>query len=115
MVKMRINKKKPVKTGRSVSVARAASLPEGKSATVRFADGTEAALFNLEGKFYAIENFCPHKGYPLADSKIDGSIAICPLHKWRFDVRDGHCSKKKGCSVETFPVSVEDGMIKIVV
>ena len=115
MGKLKANKRKPIRTGAIVTVGKAESLPPGRGATVRLQDGTEVALFNAGGKFYAIENFCPHKGYPLADSRLYGNKVECNLHAWRFDVRDGKCSTKKGCSVESYDVAVEDGMIRITI
>jgi NAD(P)H-dependent nitrite reductase small subunit len=113
MGKLRENERKPKRTGAVITVGKAESVPPGRGATVRLKDGTEVALFNVAGKFYAIENFCPHKGYPLADSRLYGNKVECNLHAWRFDVRDGKCSEKKGCSVESYDVLVDDGWIRI--
>jgi nitrite reductase/ring-hydroxylating ferredoxin subunit len=62
-----------------------------------------------------VENFCPHKGYALADSRLYGSIVECDLHGWRFDVKSGECFTKKECSIESYEVVIEDGWIKILV
>ena len=115
MGKLRENKRKPTRTGATIPVGKAESLPPGRGATVRLKDGSEVALFNVAGKFYAIENFCPHKGYPLADSQVYGNRVECNLHAWRFDVRDGKCEEKKGCSIESYDVEVVGGMIRITV
>ena len=115
MGKHRENKRKPVRTGEMITVGKAESVPPGRGATVKLKDGTELALFNIGGTFHAIENFCPHKGYPLADSRVYGHIVECDLHAWRFDVKTGECFTAKGCSIETYEVTVEDGFIKILV
>jgi NAD(P)H-dependent nitrite reductase small subunit len=115
MGKLYENKRKPQRTGRKVTVGRVSDVPQGRGATVKLKDGTEVALFNVGGKFYAIENFCPHKAYPLADSTVYGNTVECDLHGWRFDVRTGECFKKKGCSIESYEVIVEDEMIKILI
>jgi nitrite reductase/ring-hydroxylating ferredoxin subunit len=116
MGKLKANKRKPTRTGALITVGKAESVPPGRGATVRLPDGAEVALFNVDGKFFAIENFCPHKGYPLADSRLYGKKVECNLHAWRFDVTNGKClEKKKGCSVESYGVAVEDGMIKITI
>lgn len=109
------NPRKPKRAGEKVTVAGVEALPPGRGATVELTNGAEVALYNVGGKFYAIENFCPHKGVPLADSRLFGHIVECDLHGWRFDVRSGECFTKKGCSIESYEVVVEDGMIKIVV
>ena len=108
------NKNKPKREGRLVTVGSVAALPEGRGATVKLKGNGELALFNVKGKFYALENFCPHKAAPLADSRLYGSEVECSLHGWRFDVRTGACFKKKGCSIEAYEV-VEDEMIKVLV
>lgn len=113
MGKLRENKRKPNRVGAIITVGKAESVPPGRGATVKLKDGSEVALYNIGGKFHAIENFCPHKGYPLADSRLYGHTVECDLHAWRFDVRTGECSTKKGCSVESYDVEVDDGLIKI--
>ena len=115
MGKLRENKRKPKREGKKVKVGKTEALPEGRGATVQLKDGNEVALFNVGGKFYAVENFCPHKGYPLADSRTYGNIVECDLHGWRFDVRTGECFKSKKCSIESYEVVVEDNWIKIII
>jgi len=115
MGKLYENKRKPVRENRKVTVGRISDVPPGRGATVKFKNGKEVALFNVSGSFHAIENFCPHKAYPLADSRLCGNIVECDLHGWRFDVRNGECHTKKNCSLESYQVVIEDEMIKILV
>lgn len=115
MGKLYSNRRKPEREGKKVTVGKTEAVPPGRGATVKLKNGTEVALFNAGGEFYAIENFCPHKGYPLADSRLYGNIVECDLHGWRFDIRNGVCFTKSDCSLESYKVVVEDGWIKIVV
>lgn len=115
MGKYKENKRKPKRTGEKIKVGKVGALPEGRGATVQLKDGNELALFNIGGRFHAIENFCPHKGFPLADSRTYGNIVECDLHGWRFDVRNGECFTKSSCSIESYEVVIEDDWIKIVV
>ncbi|MCS6873321.1 MAG: Rieske (2Fe-2S) protein [Pyrinomonadaceae bacterium] len=115
MSKCKDNPRKPKRQNKVLTVARVDAIPEGRSATVQLNDGSEIALFKAQGKFYAIENFCPHKGVPLADSRLYGSIVECDWHGWQFDLRSGKCLTKPKCSIETYEVRIEDGWIKIVV
>ncbi len=62
MGECRENKRKPERKGRVITVGKAESVPHGQGATVRLRNGCEIALYNVGGTFYAIENFCPHKG-----------------------------------------------------
>jgi nitrite reductase (NADH) small subunit len=111
MGKAATNRKQPERQGRKVKVGPEGAVPPGRGATVQLKDGSEVALFNVDGSYHAIENFCPHKGYPLADSRLYGTMVECDLHGWRFDVRTGTCFTKKKCSIESYKVSVEDGWI----
>jgi len=113
MGKLHKNKHKPKREGKTITVGKIESVPPGHGATVKLKDGSEIALFNINGEFRAIENFCPHKGYPLADSRMYGSIVECDLHGWRFDVRNGECFTKRECSIESYTVLIEDGWVKI--
>lgn len=115
MGKFHENRRKPKREGKKITVGHVEAVPEGRGATVKLKSGGELALFNASGKFYAIENFCPHKGAPLADSRLYGNTVECDLHGWRFDVRNGECFTKKSCSIESYEVLIEDEMIKIIV
>ncbi|HSK72847.1 MAG TPA: Rieske 2Fe-2S domain-containing protein [Pyrinomonadaceae bacterium] len=115
MEKIFENKRKPLREGKKITVGKTDAVPAGRGATVKLKDGKEIALFNVGGNFYATENHCPHKGYPLADSRLYGNIVECDLHGWRFDVRSGECFTKPGCSIESYEVVIEDGWIKILV
>lgn len=115
MGKVYENRRKPKREGKKITVGKAEAVPIGRGATVKLKSGGEVALFNVGGKFHAIENFCPHKGYPLADSRLYENVVECDLHGWRFDVTNGECFTKKSCSIESYEVVVEDDWIKIIV
>jgi len=106
------NFKKPKRENQTVTVGRVEDVPPNRGATVELSNGAELALYNIAGEFYAIENFCPHKGAPLADGHLCGHMVECDWHGWRFDVRTGECVTNRG-SVETYEVIIEDGLIKI--
>ena len=76
---------------------------QGKSVNV---DGVEIALFNIDGKFYAIDNVCKHRGGPLGEGELDGNIVTCPLHGWQYDVTNGNCVTMPA-HVQKFEVKVE--------
>lgn len=107
------NYKRPPRTGALVTIGRVEDVPENCGATVELEAGGELALYNVGGAFYAIENFCPHKGAPLADGKLTGCIVECDWHGWRFDARTGQCLTRRGADVESYEVVIEDGWIKI--
>jgi nitrite reductase/ring-hydroxylating ferredoxin subunit len=53
------------------------------------ADGRRILVCNAAGRFYALENRCPHIGVPLDGGRLEGTTLECPLHGGRLDVRDG--------------------------
>jgi nitrite reductase/ring-hydroxylating ferredoxin subunit len=69
-------------------VAACSEIPSG-SAKVVVAWGRVLALFHVEGEFFAVDNSCPHRGGPLAEGVIQGTVVTCPWHGWKFDVRTG--------------------------
>jgi nitrite reductase (NADH) small subunit/3-phenylpropionate/trans-cinnamate dioxygenase ferredoxin subunit len=99
--------------GKLVTVGRVEDVPEGRGATVELEGGRELALYHVAGSFYCIENFCPHKGAPLADGALLGHSVSCDWHGWRFDIRNGSCLNRPSEPVETYEVVIEDGWIKI--
>jgi NAD(P)H-dependent nitrite reductase small subunit len=107
------NPRRPARSGRLVTVGREEDVPPGRGATVELEGGKELALYNADGRFYAIENFCPHRGAPLADGALCGATVECDWHGWRFDLRTGACLTRPDSHVETYEVLVEDGWIKI--
>jgi nitrite reductase/ring-hydroxylating ferredoxin subunit len=113
MGKASIKARRPRREGRKVKVGPEGAVPPGRGATVQLKSGAEVALFNVGGEYYAAENSCPHKGFPLADSRLYGHLVECDLHGWQFDVRSGECLTKKSCPIETYKVTVEDGWIYV--
>jgi len=53
------------------------------------AHGLHVLVCNAEGRFYAIENRCPHGMVRLDAAVLSGCILECPVHGGRLDVRDG--------------------------
>ncbi|HYJ86390.1 MAG TPA: Rieske 2Fe-2S domain-containing protein [Pyrinomonadaceae bacterium] len=97
----------------TIIIGRVEDLPLGSCKTIELPEGRELAVFNVDGEFYATNNFCPHKGAPLAEGILCGHVIECDWHGWQFDVRTGECltvSEK----LETYEVVVEDGVLKVI-
>lgn len=93
-----------------VDVLPAASLPPGDWKAVRVGQ-RELAVFNVDGRFYTLNNSCPHVGGPLAMGRFEGHEVTCPLHAWRFDVRSGRCLNQPRDAI-SYPTTVVDGMVQ---
>jgi nitrite reductase (NADH) small subunit len=65
------------------------------------------ALFNVGGRFYALDGLCPHQGGPLGKGSLSGCIVTCPWHGWQFDVSTGQHETNRSLSQPGFPVRVE--------
>jgi 3-phenylpropionate/trans-cinnamate dioxygenase ferredoxin component len=77
-------------------------------------DGTDVAVFNVDGAYYAIEDVCTHDGAPLDQGEIEGKCIVCPRHGATFDVTTGTALTLPAVvPVATFPVRVVDGTIVI--
>lgn len=52
----------------------------------------QLALFKAGDEYFAIDNRCPHEGYPLAEGTVDESCVLtCNWHNWKFRLQDGEC------------------------
>jgi 3-phenylpropionate/trans-cinnamate dioxygenase ferredoxin component len=72
-----------------VKVGSTADVPPGAAKLVEV-DGVRIAIFNLEGKYCAIEDVCTHDGGPLVEGDIlPGGQVRCPRHGARFDICTG--------------------------
>jgi nitrite reductase (NADH) small subunit len=71
-----------------VRVAKTNELEPGQGRLVE-AKGKQIALFNVDGKFFAVDNTCTHRGGPLAEGEVSGHKVTCPYHGATFDIRTG--------------------------
>jgi nitrite reductase/ring-hydroxylating ferredoxin subunit len=55
-------------------------------------NGKQIVLSMVEGKVYAIDEICTHKGGPLDEGELNGYDLKCPWHYAVFDVRNGKVS-----------------------
>lgn len=89
-----------------------ADVPPGR-AHVATVGKYEVAIFNVDGKVYAIDNYCPHAGGPLSDGWIKGRIVTCPWHAWSFDVTTGKMTIGDYSTVDCFDVQLEGTQVKV--
>ncbi len=75
------------------------------------AEGQTLALFMNGDQVYAVDNRCPHMGFPLSKGSIKAGILTCHWHHARFDMASGGTFDPWADDVRVFPVRVEEGVI----
>ena len=73
--------------------------------------GHDIVLFYQEGGVYALDNRCPHMGFPLSRGSTKDGILTCDWHHARFDIKTGGCFDLWADDVPVFAVNVIDGNI----
>ncbi|UNJ81316.1 Rieske (2Fe-2S) protein [Metabacillus dongyingensis] len=69
------------------------------------------AVFLHEGELHAVDNRCPHMGFPLHMGSLCDGILTCHWHHARFDVKSGGTLDPWADDVPTYPVEVKDGEV----
>jgi 3-phenylpropionate/trans-cinnamate dioxygenase ferredoxin component len=98
-----------------IDVCPLSELPPGTSRIVEWED-LEIGVFNCNGEILAIEDRCSHDNGTLAEGDFDGDACTveCPRHGSLFDLHTGKpLTLPAYVPVETFPVVVEDNLVKV--
>lgn len=94
-------------------VAERHDIPSGKGKQFSV-NGVDIAVFNLDGKYYAIEAYCRHQDAPLVEGYLHGDVIECYVHKWHYNIRDGRLLDHiKGVRLNTYRVEVRDDGIYV--
>ena len=104
-------------------VATVDEIPSGKHKLVPIGRHG-VGVYNVNGTFYAIANYCPHQGGPLCSGRVRGRTIVdetapgdavmvrdqeyiyCPWHQWGFELTTGTTTVKPEWSIRTYPVRV---------
>ena len=92
--------------------AKKGDLEEGKAQLVEL-EGKVIALFHQKGRYYAVDNKCPHRGGPLVQGHVEDGKVTCPWHAWQFELSTGVCDTMPGTTQKTYPTKIEDNQILI--
>ena len=74
--------------GKFVKVATKSEIADQAAKLLQIGD-KRIALFNLGGRFYALDDTCPHAEGPLNEGSIEGEEVECPWHGSRFNIKTG--------------------------
>lgn len=108
-------------------VGPASEIPAGKRKIVFPHGGAGIGVFNIDDRYYAVKNTCPHMGAPLCRGKLtgttaplrddegrvgmewirEGEILRCPWHHWEFDIKTGRTMFPSRQRVATYKVEVD--------
>ena len=87
---------------------RAANLAEVEDTgcKVSHVGGHTVALFSHNGDVYAVDNRCPHMGFPLHRGSLKNGVLTCHWHHARFDLTSGGTFDPWADDVRVFPVEI---------
>lgn len=88
----------------------------------------EIAVFNVDGEYHAIANYCVHQGGPICEGLLSGTVTAemtddgwelgydreneilsCPWHGWEFDVKTGEHLSHSGYQLVSYEVIEQNG------
>lgn len=88
-----------------VTVARVGEIPPGSGRQVTIGERW-VGLFNLDGRYHAIDNVCLHRGGPLGGGELNGKVVTCPWHGWQYDVTSGKVTQNPAVGVNCYKLEV---------
>ncbi len=94
------------------TVAQVGAIPEG-SADAFVVGNRLIAVFHVDGRYFAIDDGCPHMGASLSAGYVENGVVTCPWHGWRFCIHDGAWCDNPRLKVEAYEVRVQDDQIQI--
>jgi nitrite reductase/ring-hydroxylating ferredoxin subunit len=79
------------------------------------AGATPLCVFWSDGAPFALDDRCPHMGFPLHRGTVESGLVTCHWHNARFDLRSGGTLDPWADDVRSYPVEIEDGRVVVVV
>lgn len=111
-------------------VGRVDEIPPGGRKILRVA-GREVGIFNVDGKFYALKNVCPHQAARVCLGRVvgttlpsnvyefhyglEGRILRCPWHSWEYDITTGQSIFDPNVRVVSYAVEIARDEIVITI
>ncbi|CAN5715405.1 hypothetical protein BH23CHL2_BH23CHL2_21700 [soil metagenome] len=84
-----------------------------KSPTVVSGGRHGIAVFVSDGDPYAVDNRCPHMGFPLDRGTVRDGILTCHWHHARFDLESGGTFDPFANDVQVYETKIEDGVVYV--
>ena len=94
-------------TQKRVYIAKKTDLQSNRPLSVDV-EGVSVVIIEIADQYYAFENQCPHRTYPLSDGYLQDGAIVCPLHGRKYDLQTGGCLRPVGAdSLNTYEVFEE--------
>jgi nitrite reductase/ring-hydroxylating ferredoxin subunit len=98
-----------------VKVAKISEIPTGAGKLIE-TGGKQIALFQVDGKLYAIDNNCTHVGGPLCEGEVQNLIVECPWHGAQFSIETGQVQRAPArADIACYPVRQQGEDVEIAV
>jgi nitrite reductase/ring-hydroxylating ferredoxin subunit len=98
-----------------IKIANVSELAPGQAKRVDIA-GRSIAVFNVDGRYHAIDDTCNHRGGPLSEGQVDGDAVVCPWHGAKFSVVSGALLGPPGRGpVNSYPTQVNGQDVEIAI
>ncbi len=92
---------------RWLAIGRVEDVPAQGARVVLTPDTAIAVFKTRDGRLFAIEDRCPHKGGPLSEGLVHGDCVVCPLHGLKIDLVKGSAIAPDEGSVKRYPIRQE--------
>ncbi len=79
------------------------------------AGATPICVFWSDGAPFAVDDRCPHMGFPLHRGSVESGLLTCHWHHARFDLASGGTLDPWADDVRAYPVEVDGGRVTVVV
>jgi nitrite reductase/ring-hydroxylating ferredoxin subunit len=97
----------------AATLGKVSDVPAGSVAAFEI-EGKQVSVANVDGRFFAFDDACTHRGCSLATGSLKGTSVTCPCHGSVFRVTDGSVINGPATRpLLTYDVEVVDGEISI--
>jgi nitrite reductase (NADH) small subunit len=91
-----------------VNVGLASRIPVGEGRQFLVGMDMVAVFRTRDGRVFATQASCSHKGGPLADGLVGDCKIVCPLHAFAFDLNSGRPLGHSCATLATYPASINE-------
>lgn len=98
---------------KTVEIAKVSDIPPGEARLFEV-EGEQVGVFNVDGRFYAINNVCTHEEGPLHEGEVADGRVICPWHQAEFNLKTGEAECPPAVEgVKTYPVHFSGDSLQV--